>query len=114
MLTDCLAGWMHGWLERLCLFFRRKVLNVSGGLDQIGSINWQLALCLLLSWIVCYFCVWKGVKSTGRVCNCSINVCLLACLPACLLACLPACLPACLLACLPACLPVCLLAWLFY
>ncbi|KAK3700759.1 hypothetical protein QZH41_010942, partial [Actinostola sp. cb2023] len=47
-------------------FWELKVLNISGGLDQVGSINWQLALCLLLSWIVCYFCVWKGVKSSGR------------------------------------------------
>ncbi|EDO32356.1 predicted protein [Nematostella vectensis] len=43
------------------------VLNISGGLDQIGTINWQMALCLLFAWIVCYLCVFKGVKSTGRV-----------------------------------------------
>ncbi|XP_020913372.1 sodium- and chloride-dependent taurine transporter isoform X1 [Exaiptasia diaphana] len=48
-------------------FWERKVLNMSNGLGEFGSINWQLALCLLLAWIVCYFCVWKGVKSSGRV-----------------------------------------------
>ncbi|XP_066559183.1 sodium- and chloride-dependent GABA transporter 2-like isoform X2 [Amia ocellicauda] len=48
-------------------FWERRVLGVSGGIDQVGGLRWELTLCLLLSWIVCYFCVWKGVKSTGKV-----------------------------------------------
>lgn len=46
---------------------RRRVLNVTGSVHELGSIRWELALCLLLSWMVCYFCVWKGVKTTGKV-----------------------------------------------
>lgn len=54
--------------------FRRRVLGLSGGLEEIGNIRWDLAGCLLLSWIVCYFCIWKGVKSSGKVnCNTSHN-----------------------------------------
>ena len=40
------------------------------GLDapgDIGDINWQLALCLLLSWIIVFLCLMKGVKSSGKV-----------------------------------------------
>uniref|UniRef100_A0A4W4EQ42 Transporter n=1 Tax=Electrophorus electricus TaxID=8005 RepID=A0A4W4EQ42_ELEEL len=40
------------------------ITNVLCGL---GNVRWELALCLLLTWIICYFCVWKGVKSTGKV-----------------------------------------------
>uniref|UniRef100_A0A6Q2Z8C5 Transporter n=1 Tax=Esox lucius TaxID=8010 RepID=A0A6Q2Z8C5_ESOLU len=48
-------------------FWERRILGLSGGIEEIGNVRWDLALCLLLSWIICYFCVWKGVKSTGKV-----------------------------------------------
>ncbi|KAM4613754.1 sodium- and chloride-dependent GABA transporter 2-like [Polymixia lowei] len=48
-------------------FWERRILGLSNGIEEIGNIRWDLALCLLLAWIICYFCVWKGVKSTGKV-----------------------------------------------
>jgi len=44
-----------------------RVLRLSGGLSEQGQVNWDLALCLLLAWIICYLCVCKGVKSSGKV-----------------------------------------------
>uniref|UniRef100_A0A8C5ETN6 Transporter n=1 Tax=Gouania willdenowi TaxID=441366 RepID=A0A8C5ETN6_GOUWI len=48
-------------------FWERRVLRISSGIDHIGSLNWDLALCLAVAWVICYFCIWKGVKSTGKV-----------------------------------------------
>ncbi|XP_026875901.2 sodium- and chloride-dependent GABA transporter 2 isoform X3 [Electrophorus electricus] len=48
-------------------FWERRVLRISSGIDDIGKLHWDMALCLLLAWIMCYFCIWKGVKSTGKV-----------------------------------------------
>ncbi|CAL8390094.1 unnamed protein product [Boreogadus saida] len=48
-------------------FWEREVLKMSSSLDELGPINWKLALCLVAVWVLCYFCVWKGVKSTGKV-----------------------------------------------
>ncbi|XP_037398734.1 sodium- and chloride-dependent GABA transporter 2 isoform X2 [Pygocentrus nattereri] len=48
-------------------FWERRVLRISSGIDEIGELHWDMALCLLLAWILCYFCIWKGVKSTGKV-----------------------------------------------
>lgn len=55
-----------------CILFccRNNVLNISKGIDDVGPIKWDLALCLLLVWVICFFCVWKGVKSTGKVRHC--------------------------------------------
>lgn len=46
---------------------RNKVLRLSRGLEVPGDLNWEVTLCLLACWVLVYFCVWKGVKSTGKV-----------------------------------------------
>ncbi|CAN9515550.1 unnamed protein product [Ophioblennius macclurei] len=48
-------------------FWERKVLRLSGGLHELGSISYEMVLCLIATWIIVYFCMWKGVKSTGKV-----------------------------------------------
>lgn len=46
---------------------RSKVWRLPGGLEVPGALNWEVTLCLLACWVLVYFCVWKGVKSTGKV-----------------------------------------------
>ncbi|KAL4230992.1 Sodium- and chloride-dependent creatine transporter 1 [Mactra antiquata] len=48
-------------------FWERKVLDISSGVHEAGVIKWDLCLCLLLAWIVVYFCIWKGIKGSGKV-----------------------------------------------
>uniref|UniRef100_A0A8C6U9Q5 Transporter n=1 Tax=Neogobius melanostomus TaxID=47308 RepID=A0A8C6U9Q5_9GOBI len=48
-------------------FWERNVLSISTGIEDIGTLKWDLALCLLAVWVICFFCIWKGVKSTGKV-----------------------------------------------
>lgn len=42
-----------------------RVLRLSDDMS-LTKIHWDLALCLLFAWVVCYFCIWKGIKSTGK------------------------------------------------
>ncbi|XP_028988182.1 sodium- and chloride-dependent GABA transporter 3-like [Betta splendens] len=48
-------------------FWERRMLGMSSGIEQLGSVRWELALCLLACWVFCYFCIWKGVRSSGKV-----------------------------------------------
>ncbi|KAJ3612167.1 hypothetical protein NHX12_020444 [Muraenolepis orangiensis] len=43
-----------------------RVLRVQEDSESLGNINWDLALCLLAAWVLCYFCVFKGIKTTGK------------------------------------------------
>ncbi|KAF3705140.1 Sodium- and chloride-dependent GABA transporter 2 [Channa argus] len=47
-------------------FWTNRVLRISEDLS-LGKVHWDLALCLLFAWVICYFCIWKGIKSTGKV-----------------------------------------------
>ncbi|KAK5918257.1 hypothetical protein CgunFtcFv8_003036 [Champsocephalus gunnari] len=47
-------------------FWQHRVLKISSGIEDVGSLRWELVFCLILTWVLCYFCVWKGIKSTGK------------------------------------------------
>lgn len=48
-------------------FWERYVLDKSSGIWEMGSIKWDLTLCLLVSWMIIFLCLMKGVKSSGKV-----------------------------------------------
>ncbi|XP_036392436.1 sodium- and chloride-dependent GABA transporter 2-like [Megalops cyprinoides] len=48
-------------------FWERRVLRISRGIEEVGSVQWEVLLCLIVMWVICYFCIWKGVRSTGKV-----------------------------------------------
>lgn len=47
-------------------FFRRHLLNISGGIAEVGDVKWTLIVCLAVSWFVCFACLFKGIKSMGK------------------------------------------------
>ncbi|GFV23369.1 sodium-dependent serotonin transporter [Trichonephila clavipes] len=50
-------------------YFERSVLEIqrSDGIQSIGPLKWTLAFCLMAVFILVYFSLWKGVKSSGKV-----------------------------------------------
>jgi len=50
-------------------YFRRNMLLMESetSLDNLGHINWRLAGCLLVAWLLVMVCLIKGVKSAGKV-----------------------------------------------
>ncbi|XP_063912712.1 sodium- and chloride-dependent glycine transporter 2-like isoform X2 [Zophobas morio] len=48
-------------------YFRDYVLGLGDSTwEEFGGLRWQLLLCLLLAWIIGFFCVIKGVKTSGK------------------------------------------------
>uniref|UniRef100_A0A7N6AHG3 Transporter n=1 Tax=Anabas testudineus TaxID=64144 RepID=A0A7N6AHG3_ANATE len=65
--TLWLAANVTNFTSPVTEFWERNVLSISSGIEEIGPLKWDLALCLLAVWVICFFCIWKGVKSTGKV-----------------------------------------------
>ncbi|KAK3591522.1 hypothetical protein CHS0354_031630 [Potamilus streckersoni] len=41
-------------------------VNKSTGIGNLGGVKWSLCLCLLAVFIIVYFSMWKGIKSSGK------------------------------------------------
>lgn len=54
-------------VTRVFCVVSHKVLDRTTGLEQVGTLRWELFLLLLLAWILVYLCIFKGIKSTGKV-----------------------------------------------
>ncbi|EDV22239.1 uncharacterized protein TRIADDRAFT_59280 [Trichoplax adhaerens] len=48
-------------------FYNRRVLDMSGDPNIAGPVKWELALLLLFAWLLVYFCIFKGIRWTGKV-----------------------------------------------
>jgi len=48
-------------------FWKYNVLRQSESMAEVGSVRLELAACLAVAWIACYFCIWKGIKWAGKV-----------------------------------------------
>ncbi|XP_021340900.1 sodium-dependent serotonin transporter-like [Mizuhopecten yessoensis] len=49
-------------------YYLFKVLEIqkSNGVEHVGPPKWDLLMCLLGVFVVVYFCLWKGIKSSGK------------------------------------------------
>ncbi|KAG1672550.1 Sodium-dependent dopamine transporter [Nymphon striatum] len=42
-------------------------ISNSDGIDDLGTVRWEIALCLLAVYLICYFSMWKGITTSGKV-----------------------------------------------
>lgn len=70
LIYSSTANWYHCLFLFLCFFMfisSLRVLEKTSGIEEAGGVRWELFSCLLLAWVIVYLCIFKGVKSTGKV-----------------------------------------------
>ena len=69
---------MYIWFLLCCSNY---VLDISDGFHEMGGVRWELALSLLGAWILVGLCLFKGIKSQGKVRETKFSclICLLLC-----------------------------------
>ena len=55
--------------ENVYFLCRRGMLELhkSDGIGSVGTVRWPIALCLLAVYLICYFSLWKGISTSGKV-----------------------------------------------
>ena len=48
-------------------FWKNEVLHASGGIEEIGEVQWDLFICLVVAWALVYGFIWKGLHNSGKV-----------------------------------------------
>jgi neurotransmitter:Na+ symporter, NSS family len=48
-------------------YFFGTILGITDSVNILGGIQWPLLLSLIAVWVIIYFCIFKGVKSVGKV-----------------------------------------------
>ena len=42
-------------------------MDKADGFENLGKVKWELAFSLLGVFVIVYFALWKGIKSSGKV-----------------------------------------------
>ncbi|KAK7504650.1 hypothetical protein BaRGS_00004136, partial [Batillaria attramentaria] len=48
-------------------FWKRSVLRISDGLEDMGTVQWEMMLCFFAAWLFIFLCLMKGVQTLGKV-----------------------------------------------
>ncbi|XP_075552641.1 sodium- and chloride-dependent GABA transporter 1-like [Dermacentor variabilis] len=48
-------------------YWENRVLGITSGLHDIGTMRLELTLYLFISWVAVYFVIWKGLHKSGKI-----------------------------------------------
>ncbi|XP_018020637.1 sodium-dependent neutral amino acid transporter B(0)AT3 isoform X2 [Hyalella azteca] len=48
-------------------FWFRQTIDAGDSISEPEGIRWWMALCLTLSWLLVWFCIMRGIQSSGKV-----------------------------------------------
>ncbi|XP_053377145.1 sodium- and chloride-dependent creatine transporter 1-like isoform X2 [Mercenaria mercenaria] len=79
LVTNCSAGYQNGTncdtynvtvgppVDAVVEYWERRVLNMSNGIQEPGSLVPGLTVALLVAWVLVYLCICRGVRWTGKI-----------------------------------------------
>jgi SNF family Na+-dependent transporter len=47
-------------------YFKNEILKQSEGIHEMGSINWDLFICLIITYLFIFICIYNGVETSSK------------------------------------------------
>ena len=48
-------------------YWYNHVIHVSDDIGDADEFKWQLLICMFCAWLITYLCLFRGIKSSGKV-----------------------------------------------
>ncbi|XP_052076409.1 sodium- and chloride-dependent glycine transporter 2-like [Mytilus californianus] len=48
-------------------YWKFNVLQITSGIEDVGSIRLELLACLFIAWVLVFLCLFNGIKSSGKI-----------------------------------------------
>ncbi|NP_001108369.1 inactive sodium-dependent neutral amino acid transporter B(0)AT3 [Danio rerio] len=67
-INDNLEGYVEECVSSTPVnyYWYRQTLNISPDIEQSGSLQWTLVLCLATAWSIVYICFIRGIETIGK------------------------------------------------
>lgn len=48
-------------------YWEHRVLGITDGIHDMGELQWEILICLLVAWIMVYGVIWRGLNQSGKI-----------------------------------------------
>ncbi|RWS28887.1 sodium- and chloride-dependent GABA transporter 1-like protein, partial [Leptotrombidium deliense] len=66
-VNKTVAAQMTNTTSPVMEYWENRVLAITTGIHEMGTVQWKLLICLFIAWILVYVVIWRGIHQSGKI-----------------------------------------------